>query len=254
MTQPGEHPLLPVHLTLTTIPERLRDPYFRKVLLRLVSFRTRKIWLQIPWVYKRTGETYVIPAWLEQWHNDPTHPVTIRRVEDRGPLTKLWGIWDFVPYDEAVLYLDDDLIYRDFLVRELYEAWQKTPRVLWCFKVYQDPNWIQAGWNFYLPEGYAGCITSCETLALLHTLQSPQACFAIDDHWLGWAFHQLHIPVRPMNLHYPWYHVLELEEHPRWFELKNGTNRTILQASCRDALLQTFTGNKKPVKGLIEEP
>lgn len=232
----GVPPLSPVVITLTTIPERLQNPYFRRVLTRLLQQRPQKIFLQIPHVYQRTGEVYVIPPWLQAWADTPHSPVVLCRVLDRGPITKLWGIWMHVSPETPVLYLDDDLLYRTFLLSELFEAWQKEPDSLWCFKVHQDTHWVQAGWNFWLPEGYAGCMTSAKNLARLDSLQQPAECRAIDDHYLGWAFDRLGIPVRPLNLAYPWEHVLELEAHPHWYELKTGTDRTQLQAQCKISL------------------
>ena len=77
-----------IYISLTTIPERLVHPVFYEDILNLLSLDGEYIViLNIPYIYKRTGEEYIIPDNIKLLQGPK---LIINRVkEDYGPLTKL---------------------------------------------------------------------------------------------------------------------------------------------------------------------
>lgn len=83
-----------------------------------------KIYLQIPYVFKRDNIEYIVPDWLYKMDG-----ITIIRTEDYGPATKLLGILKNVELDEdsIIVTLDDDIKYKSNTVLHLAYAALKNP-------------------------------------------------------------------------------------------------------------------------------
>ena len=106
-----------VILSLTTIPSRINKETNNTVQFVLnslenLTYKNYEVHLNIPFKYKKTGEDYQIPSWL----ND-TEKVKIFRTEDYGPATKLVPTVKRVEdLNTIITVLDDDLSYEnDFI-------------------------------------------------------------------------------------------------------------------------------------------
>lgn len=120
-----------VILTLTTIPNRLNSHQngggLKPVLDRLttLTYNNYEIHLNIPYVNKKTNETYHIPEWLNLYDNNI---LKIFRTEDYGSITKLLPTVERIENpNDIIITIDDDLNYMDGFIeyhlkkRETYE-------------------------------------------------------------------------------------------------------------------------------------
>ena len=98
-----------VIVSLTTSPLRIKtlDRVVRTLLNQ--SCAPDEVHLNIPHVFRRTGEGYVIPEWCRTI--DPR--VKVFRVDDAGPATKsLPTIFRYGPGEDVVIvFVDDDILY-----------------------------------------------------------------------------------------------------------------------------------------------
>jgi len=118
----GSERALSIVVSLTTVPERLRETHelgFPAVLQSLCvqTDTDYEIHLNLPWVYKQTMEEYTIPSWLHDLTLRYSH-LKIFRVDDVGPPTKFLPTLARVTPDTVVVVVDDDLIYHTELVAE----------------------------------------------------------------------------------------------------------------------------------------
>lgn len=108
-------------VSLTTSPKRL--PHIGKVIQSIYSQNVKpdKIYLNIPPIFKRTGESYPdnTPEELSSNFNNIVWNVV---GEDVGPGTKLHGALQVIPEDEDVwiITIDDDILYLPGTI-ELYK-------------------------------------------------------------------------------------------------------------------------------------
>lgn len=120
-----------VILTLTTIPNRLNSHQngggLKPVLDRLttLTYNNYEIHLNLPYVNKKTNETYHIPEWLNLYNSDI---LKIFRTEDYGSITKLLPTVERIENpNDIIITIDDDLNYMDGFIeyhlkkREIYE-------------------------------------------------------------------------------------------------------------------------------------
>jgi hypothetical protein len=222
-------------ISLTSIPERLRSDYFKTAAHNLLSQDPNALLqINLPETYARTGETYTLPGWLKK------HPRVriVRMPTDLGPLSKIAGGLHALEPTDTVIVVDDDLMYKPFVVGTLTEHVQKFPEAVTCYSIWKDSFWVKRGHGYELPGGYSGCAGTGAQFQKLSQVHSPPACFSIDDHFLGWAYHKLDIPLRSVDSKLPWdVSIGPHDQHPVWYELQNTTNRAQQQKLCLDALL-----------------
>lgn len=228
------HP--PIYLTMSTIPDRLVTPEFRRNVDRLLDQGPTGLLINIPLIHNRTGRPYVLPDWLASGYYRQARVVRCER--DDGPLTKIVGGIDTLPDDVAVANVDDDLLYHPFLVKELHRAYTEHPDRVTCFHLHPETY----GWGT-LPEGYAGCVTRSQHMKRVARLPRFEGCKWIDDHYLAWAYRKLGLTIANVDDRpWSWYHVFDLEDHNRrheWDELKSGEEtgrRDLLQFRCREEI------------------
>lgn len=106
-----------VILTLTTIPNRLNPPHdgwgIKRVLDRLttLSYENYEIHFNIPYVNKKTNETYIIPEWIYTYNPEI---LKIFRTDDYGSITKILPTIERINDPDAIIItVDDDLNYMD---------------------------------------------------------------------------------------------------------------------------------------------
>ena len=118
-------------ITLTTIPSRLNSIYGRDIKYCLDSLVNQhntdyEVHFNIPTVYKKTGEEYIIPEWLGVYEKDENFKVF--RTEDYGSATKLIPtIKRVTDNDTIIIVVDDDVIYHPELVNEHFKNREKWP-------------------------------------------------------------------------------------------------------------------------------
>lgn len=78
--------------------------------------------LYIPYVFGRTGESYIIPPEIQQLQE--IYPFRICRVaEDKGPITKvLYALQEFDRPDDLIISIDDDILYPEHFIEEFLDA------------------------------------------------------------------------------------------------------------------------------------
>jgi hypothetical protein len=220
------------YVTMTTLPDRLVSSYFKKVIDKILKQNVDYIVLNIPEIYKRDNSKYIIPDWVMKHDR-----IIVNRCEDEGPITKILGGLDIIPKYSIVIILDDDIIYKDFIIDGLQQHFTNNPKGVSCWNTYHEKDWEKEGFNFLIPGGFSGCVSAGSTLRQLKTLYIPKECFIIDDHWLGWAYNKLGIHLESIDEKLPWNHSTEsLYDHPSWFELRLHTNRQVAQRNCKKAL------------------
>lgn len=102
-----------VILTMTTIPNRLKDNSLRDVIsiLTNLSYPNYEIHFNIPFVNKKTEEEYEIPEWLEKSQSEK---LKIFRTVDYGPITKILPtVLRIKDENQIIITVDDDLEYMD---------------------------------------------------------------------------------------------------------------------------------------------
>ena len=124
-----DRPIKKTVLTLTTIPTRLSyegDLGLKSCIKSLVdqSYDDYEIHFNIPHINKRSGEQYVIPDWLMNYSDK----IKIFRVEDMGPVTKLYHtVRRITDPDTTIIVVDDDLVYHTDLIKEQLKNREKWP-------------------------------------------------------------------------------------------------------------------------------
>lgn len=111
-----------VVVLMTTIPKRIEyiEPVIDSMLRQ--TWPASEIYMSIPYVYNRTGESYKIPEWMQ------AKPIRLMRCEDLGPGTHLLnGLrleedpWTFL------VVVDDDHIYGHQLIEQLMRSALANP-------------------------------------------------------------------------------------------------------------------------------
>lgn len=125
-------------VSLSTTPYRINDlqPTINSLLAQNAPIK--KIYLNIPYVFKRDNLEYAIPEWLLNQKQ-----ITILRTEDYGPATKLLGTLanTNLPGNAIIITIDDDVIYPSNLVLQLaYKAKMHPDRAIGIVGAVIDVN------------------------------------------------------------------------------------------------------------------
>lgn len=176
---------------LTTTPDRLNSDQFRNILQgRILPGKPSRIFLALPWVFKRLNQTYDIPVWVK---SEPL--IFTIRCEDVGPLTRMVCPIPFLnDTQDPVVIMDDDVFYRVSAVNDSLACYQRYPDDICAFasgflRVDRD------GVHYRTIRSFASWVTSQRTLRKLAVVPQVRECFLVDDEWIGHSFHQLGIPV-----------------------------------------------------------
>jgi len=117
-------------LTLTTIPSRLNSIHSFDIKYCLESLINQnhddyEIHLNIPHTYKRTGETYIIPEWMNKY--DTNSKLKVYRTEDYGSITKLIPTLERLNNDDIMIVVDDDVVYHPEMINEHIKNRKRWP-------------------------------------------------------------------------------------------------------------------------------
>jgi hypothetical protein len=148
-----------------------------------------EVHLNIPHVFRRTGEEYVIPTWVRA----PDPRVRLYRVEDIGPATKsVPTVARFAPGDDVVVIVaDDDVLYLQESIEVLLCAIRDDPRAAYGFSGYDfGDRWqsvlARGRRGVQVIEGWAAVAAhrSCFGVGLpehVAAANRSRACFCHDD-------------------------------------------------------------------------
>ena len=114
-----KHNPVDIVVSLTTTPYRIDT--IKPVLDSLVrqSIKPTRIYVNIPWRFKREDTKYVIPAWLKSYPS-----IIINRTKDYGPATKLIATLEKEHDPKTIIItVDDDQVYQKHAVRDLVKQY-----------------------------------------------------------------------------------------------------------------------------------
>ena len=226
-----------IWMCLTTIPERLRNPWFVKNMRNLCTLNGRyRVLLTIPKTFARTGECYSIPDEIAKMAADPFSKLLINNIDtDYGPITKLFGALsnDSIPDSSLLLICDDDMHYVPNFVVNMSASYGKNPSAI---HTYCD----------HKIEGFKGFMARKSVLKpMMFDLSMPKSCFRIDDDYITLAAQKLSIPV--VIVHKSFYshcHInfLRTKTQPDWSRLSvMDSDRRPLRKQCTEDFTRANT-------------
>jgi hypothetical protein len=226
---------VPLIVSLTTLPSRIH--LLRPTLDSLAS-QTHKpdgIFLCLPRWSTREQCAYERPSWLSAY--EPLVRI-VPCDEDYGPGTKLLGCLPHLPNPCCLVIVDDDLVYRPFVLKVLYERQMADIRSSFSFctdpmppvrpsvnEVIVEVGQGADGFSFF-SSNLDGIIQYAETV-----LQNPHLRL-VDDLWISAFLSLKGIPVRGL--------AQELPPNEVVYEVSHATNqlRHLGGHQQRDQLMQ----------------
>lgn len=108
-------------ITLTTIPTRLQSKYGYDIKYCLDSLIEQnhddyEIHLNVPFIFSRTGEKYIIPDWMENYTSNDKFKLF--RTNDYGSATKLIPTLERTEGNDIIVVVDDDIVYHPEMLNE----------------------------------------------------------------------------------------------------------------------------------------
>ena len=125
-----------IYISLTTIPERFKN--LNKTISSLLSQKKKadKIFINIPKEYTRFKEI-ISNEQIPKFNSDI---VEIIRCEDYGPGTKILGSVKKLKKDSLVILVDDDNVYKDYMIEKFFYFHKKAPKNAYSFYVHPLGN------------------------------------------------------------------------------------------------------------------
>ena len=125
-----------IYISLTTIPERFKN--LNKTISSLLSQKKKadKIFINIPKEYTRFKEI-IANEQIPKFNSDI---VEIIRCEDYGPGTKILGSLKKLKKDSLVILVDDDNVYKDYMIEKFFHFHKKAPNNAYSFYVHPLGN------------------------------------------------------------------------------------------------------------------
>jgi len=119
-------------VSISTIPQRLKNLKESVESLLNQTKKPDKIFINIPYKYKRFDETIEdnqIPKF-------DSNIVEVTRCEDCGPGTKLLGSLDKFEKNSLLILADDDHAYEDYMIEKFFYFYSKAPNNAYSFYVH----------------------------------------------------------------------------------------------------------------------
>ena len=123
-------------VSISTIPQRLKNLKESVESLLNQTKKPDKIFINIPYKYKRFDETIEdnqIPKF-------DSNIVEVTRCEDCGPGTKLLGSLDKFEKNSLLILADDDHAYEDYMIEKFFYFYSKAPNNAYSFYVHPLGN------------------------------------------------------------------------------------------------------------------
>lgn len=115
-----------IYISLTTVPARLKlwDSLVQnlKSLLEQKTDLDFKVVLNIPYIYKKNNEPYVLPEELINLSQENPRLLINRVEDDKGPIVKILGCLDIASSGEDIIIVcDDDHVYHEEMLEYHYK-------------------------------------------------------------------------------------------------------------------------------------
>jgi len=125
-----------IYVSLSTIPQRVKNLNKSIESLLKQSQKPDKIFINIPFKYRRFTET-INDNHIPKFNNNI---VEITRCEDCGPGTKLLGSLNKLKKNSLVILADDDNIYEDYMIEKFFYYYSLIPNDSYSFYVHPLGN------------------------------------------------------------------------------------------------------------------
>jgi hypothetical protein len=115
-------------VSFTTTPERVEhlEPIIKNILIDQ-TVKPDFLVLYLPYIYLKTKEEYKLPQYLENLSNKYSNFI-IKRVEDVGPITKIfYALLDYNKTKDLIISIDDDILLETHSIEELLEGHKIKP-------------------------------------------------------------------------------------------------------------------------------
>ena len=169
-----------IYVSISTIPQRIKN--LNKSVKSLLN-QTRKpdkIFINIPFKYKRFSET-IEDRQIPKFDNNF---VEITRCEDCGPGTKLLGSLNKLEKNSLLILADDDHTYEDYMIEKFFYFYSKAPNNAYSFYVHPLGN-------FGIGQGADGFAINTNHLKGIQNfydkvVKNYKELFLYDDLWISY--------------------------------------------------------------------
>jgi len=169
-----------IYVSISTIPQRIKN--LNKSVQSLLN-QTRKpdkIFINIPFKYKRFSET-IEDRQIPKFDNNF---VEITRCEDCGPGTKLLGSLNKLEKNSLLILADDDHAYEDYMIEKFFYFYSKAPNNAYSFYVHPLGN-------FGIGQGADGFAINTNHLKGIQNfydkvVKNYKELFLYDDLWISY--------------------------------------------------------------------
>ena len=179
----------PVYVGVTTLPSRIGRLRPTIDSLRAQSLAPDRIFVSVPLRSIREGREYDVPPWLAA---PPAGVELVRCATDYGPGTKLLGCLPRIVADACLILVDDDMVYRPFLVERLAHAQLARKDAAFSFHVFRvgrfDCGQAADGFSVWTP-----ALRGIDAFAA-RVLESRHL-FIEDDYWRSVFLQSRGVPV-----------------------------------------------------------
>jgi len=169
-----------IYVSLTTIPQRLKNLNQSIESLLKQTRKPDKIFVNIPFKYRRFSET-VKDDQIPKFDN---RIIEITRCEDCGPGTKLLGSLDKLNKDSLLILADDDHLYEDYMIEKFYYFYSKAPNNAYSFYVHPLGNFgVGQG-----ADGFAINTNHLDGIKIFYDkiVKNYKELFLYDDLWISY--------------------------------------------------------------------
>ena len=169
-----------IYVSLSTIPQRLKDINKSIDSLLNQTFKPDKIFVNIPHKYRRFDEI-IKDKQIPKFSNDK---IEITRCEDCGPGTKLLGSLEKVEKDSLIILADDDHFYEDYMIEKFFYFYSIAPNNAYSFYVHPLGN-------FGIGQGADGFAINTNHLNNIKNfydsfVKNHKELFLYDDLWISY--------------------------------------------------------------------
>ena len=169
-----------IYVSLSAIPQRIKNLSKSVDSLLNQTKKPDKIFINIPFKYKRFNET-VESNQIPKFNNNI---VEVTRCEDCGPGTKLLGSIDKLKKNSLIILADDDHIYEDYMIEKFFYFHSIAPNNAYSFYVHPLGNFgVGQG-----ADGFAINTNHLDGIEIFYDkiVKNYKELFLYDDLWISY--------------------------------------------------------------------